>query len=407
MTERYLHYLWQNKLLPFHQMTLISGEQFSVVYVGDYNETESGPDFFNAQINIDGILWSGNVELHIRSSDWYRHGHQSDAAYDNVILHVVYQHDKEVAQNGRQLPVLELRSVISREHYSNYLNFFKRRNPILCASQIAQLDRIHLIGMQDRALFMRFSRKTEFLNEFSGEPSEALYLLLARAMGSKVNQLPFEELARRVPFKMIRKIREKNRQKILLRVGGFEIPETPTELLQSSEAFLRQQETGGYVNFHSWKYGGVRPGAAPDLRIRQFAALIEKIDPELFLAIAQREDLRSFLHSHFTFGKGTFEIHHHLKRLSSEFIDQIIINAIVPFLWWFGQLKCDEQLVELAIDLLSRIPAERNSIISKWKNVGVPVENAYESQAMLEIFNEFCSRKKCLSCGIGKTLLDR
>jgi hypothetical protein len=388
-------------------MTLTSGEQFSVIYVGDYNETEGGPDFFNAQINIDGILWSGNVELHIRSSDWYRHGHQSDAAYNNVILHVVYQHDKEVVQNGRQLPVLELWSVISREHYSNYLNFFKRRNPILCASQIAQLDRIHLIGMQDRAIFMRLSRKTEFLNEFIGEPSEALYLLLARAMGAKVNQLPFEELARRVSFKMIRRIREKNRQKVLLRVGGFEIPETPTELLLSSEAFFRHEETGCSVNFHSWKYGGVRPGAAPDLRIRQFAALIEKIDPELFLTITRREGLRSFLHRHFKFGKESFEIHPLLKHLSEGFIDQIIINGIIPFLWWFGQLKCDEQLIELAINLLTEIPAERNSIISKWKNVGIPVVNAYESQAMLEIFNEFCSRKKCLSCGIGKTLLDR
>lgn len=404
MTERYLHYLWQNKLLPFHQMTLITGETFSVIYVGDYNETESGPDFFNAQIKIDGILWSGNVELHIRSSDWIRHGHQHDLAYDNVILHVVYKHDAEVLQHERKLPVLELQPVISKEHYSNYLSFFRRKNPVLCASQIAHLEKVHLVSMQDRAIFNRFNRRTEFLNEFIGAPNEALYLLMARAMGAKVNKLPFEELARRVPFSMIKKVREEQRQKVLLQVGGFQLPDTPSELLLTSEVILGRN---GSVTPHSWKYGGVRPGAAPDVRIRQFAALIDKLDPDLFLTIARHENIRAYMHKHFTFGKEQFNAHPNLKTLSEGLIDLILINAIVPFLWWYGQLRNDDELTELALALLSEIPSEQNSIIARWKKEGVHVENAYESQAMLEIFNEFCFRKKCLSCSIGKTLLDR
>jgi hypothetical protein len=407
MKEKYLHYLWQNKLLPFHQMTFVSGESFNVVYPGDYNKTESGPDFFNAQILTDGILWNGNVELHVRSSDWYRHGHQNDPAYENVVLHVVYEHDREIVIGERTIPTLELKDVISVVHYENYLIFFKRRNTILCASQIAQLERVTLLNMQERALIKRLHRKTEFLDEFRSVPGEALYLMLAKAMGAKVNQLPFEELARRLPLNSVRRMGEQHRQKVILQTGGLYIPETPSEWIDSSRTLSGIIGSGETMNPHSWKYGGVRPGSAPDVRLRQFAALIKKLDPDLFIEIARREDVREYFHRHFSFDEGSFRNHPGLKQLSKGAIDLILINAVAPFIWWLGQIKNDDELAELAFTLLCRIPVEQNSIISKWQKLGVDVENAYESQAMLEIFNEFCFRKKCLSCGIGKSLLGR
>lgn len=407
MKEKYLHYLWQNKLLPFHQMSLVSGERFTVIYAGDYNETESGPDFFNAQILIDGILWNGNVEIHVRSSDWFRHGHQNDPTYNNVILHVVHTFDKEIILEKRALPTLELKNVVSADHYEGYTNFFKRKNPILCASQIANLDRIHLVNMQDQAIFRRLHRKTEFLNEFMGEPTEALYLLIAKAMGSKVNQLPFEELARRVPYRMIRKVKQENRQHLLLQVSGLSFPEKPSELLLTSNTIFTNIEHQGSMNPHTWKYGGVRPGAFPDVRIRQFAEMVDRLDPDLFLELARRMNVREYFHQHFSQLNSLKGKHPKVKAMTVGFMDLLLINAIVPFLWWFGQLRNEDNVQELACQLLSEIPAEQNNVISKWERSGVKVKNALESQAMLEIFNEFCFRKKCLSCGIGKTLLER
>lgn len=404
MKEKYLHYLWQNKLLPFHHMSLVSGESFKVIYPGDYNETESGPDFFNAQIVLDGILWNGNVELHVRSSDWYRHGHQHDPAYSNVILHVVHEFDKEVYILEKAIHTIELKNVINSHHYANYNAFFKRKNKILCASQISKLEPIQLVNMQERALIQRLHRKTDFLDEFRGEPTEALYVLLARAMGSRVNQLPFEELARRLPYRKMNKFSLKDREKMLLQTSGLQFPDTPSALLLSSRSIIEDTAQTGTVNPHSWKRGGLRPGSSPEIRVRQFAALIQKLDPELFLHISVQHNLREHFHRHFLSGSKEQTV---LKSLTKGTVDLILINAVVPFFWWFGQIRKDDLIVELAYQLLNQIPPEQNSIILKWRKVGIEPENAYETQAMLEIFNEFCFRKKCLSCGIGKTLLGR
>ena len=407
MKEKYLHYLWQNKLLPYHQMTLLSGESFAVIYPGDYNENESGPDFFNAQIQIDGLVWNGNVELHVRSSDWYRHGHQFDPAYSNVILHVVYEFDKDVIIDNRTIPALELKNVISVQHYKGYTDFFRRKNKILCASQFTAVDAINRINMQERAIIKRLNRKTEFLDEFRGDPHEAFYILVARAMGAKVNQLPFEELARRLPYRKIKNVRVNDRELVLLQTGGFVASDKPSELLSTSKEMIRYENKIGTVNPHSWKRGGLRPGAAPEVRIRQFAALTHKLDPELFLQLSDNLDLREYFHGHFSINKSYSLTHPEYKKLTKWSIDMILINAVAPFLWWFGQIRKDDLLVELAFLLLRQIPPEQNSIIAKWERLGLNCENAFETQAMLEIFNEFCFRKKCLSCGIGKSILGK
>lgn len=391
-------------------MKLTNGDSFKVIYQGDYNAYESGPDFLNAKIEINGMLWIGNVELHVKAKDWFLHGHQKDRAYDNVILHVVYENNGEVIQNSNLIPALELKGVINTNHYQKYLSLFKSKHTILCATQLESILPIHMIVLQERALFQRLSRKTVNLQELTGtdDPKQILYFLLARAFGTKINQLPFEELAQRLPLAIIKKMHKKDQGFLIQLTSGMTKLETVSDFVNYTHLLKTHAKiASGIVNRASWKFGGTRSGNSPVIRIQQFARIIEKFDFEVSFMYLTKDDFLEYCMELLTIIEGDKLDKNKLKELTKQFKYQIIINCFVPFLFWYGQNCQDDILIDKAMDLLRLIPGEQNAVIEKWKKTGNLPNNAAESQALLEIFNEFCTKKKCLSCDIGIQLLSK
>lgn len=410
MKEKYLHYLWKYKLIPFHKLKLADNSKFIVHYQGDYNAYESGPDFLNAIIEINGIKWIGNVELHVKSMDWFQHGHQNDPAYDNVILHVVYEHNGEINQNNSLIPTLELKSIIDQNHYQKFDLLFKSKRTILCGSLLDKVLPIQIISMQEKALVQRLNRKTSNLCEVSGSsnPRQILYFLLARAMGTKINQLPFEELTYHLPIAGLKSINKKNQALLVQLVSGFAVTNTAGDCIHLNKLIKTKESfPGGVVNRSSWKFGGTRPQNSPHIRINQFARIVEKFDFEVSFVYLSVKELKTYLMELLTITEGNLLDKKVVKGLTESFKEQLIINCFVPFMYWYAQEKEDSKLLEKSFDLLRLLKPEQNGIILKWSHFGITCKNAADSQANLEIFNEFCTRKKCLSCDIGMQLLNK
>ena len=407
MKEEYLHYLWKMKRIPFHQMHLKDGRSFQVLSPGIHNENNDGPDFYDAKIEIDGLIWVGPIELHVKSSDWFLHKHQFDTAYDNVILHVVYDDNQVVYQNNRLIPSLELKSIIDAKHVSNY---FKLKNGIksdlTCSQHLHSINEIYIASAIDRALVSRMERKlTEIEQLETNEPSELLYRLIAKSFGSKVNQLPFEELTIRLPYSFLKQLNKKKRKLAIEHVSGLFRPTRISEFLKE-ERNLREIASLnlGSVNNKSWKFAGVRPTGFPTIRIQQFAEFLNYFNvDEISIEISPREMLSLIENA---ISKVNNQLASHLK-ISKALGELIIINAIVPFLVWLAKRLDRPDITQSGVELLRLLLPESNAIISMWKQFGISPKDAQESQGLIELYNEHCLKKKCLTCAIGNKILNR
>jgi hypothetical protein len=407
MKEEYLHYLWKMKRIPFHLMHLQDGSLFRVISSGLHNENNDGPDFYDARIEIDGLFWVGPVELHVKSSDWYLHKHQFDSAYDNVILHVVYEDNQPVYQNDRLIPSLELKSIIDPIHFSNYFklkNGFK--NLLTCSPHLHSINEIYISSTIDRALVSRMERKlADIIQMGMNEPSEVLYRLIAKAFGSKVNQLPFEELTIRLPYSLLRQLNKRKRKLAIEYASGLFHPNRISEFL-NEERNLRDIASLniGSVNNKSWKFAGVRPTGFPTIRIQQFSAFMNYFNiDEISLEVSPNELLNLIENA---IAKVNNQLTGHLK-ISKALGELIIINAFVPFLIWLAKSIERPDITQSGIELLRLLSPESNAIISLWKQYGIIPKNAQESQGLIELYNEHCLKKKCLSCGVGNKILNR
>jgi len=424
MKEEYLHQIWQTKRLPMHALTLTDGRKLEVRHTGWLNR-ESGPDFFNGSILLDGICWNGNIEIHIRSSDWYAHKHQFDEAYNNVILHVVYQHDKAVTIQGEELPTLELKQLLDQAHWSSYEDLMNTSGRIPCAKQLPGLDPVYVQNQLETALVSRLVRKGALLSrrfESLGRDVRQLqYETLALAFGAKVNALPFVELTRRLPIQLLWRENRESTIPLLLGTAGFleEVSLNPYLLqLRKEWKFLAAKHNLQPMERATWKFFGLRPAGFPTFRIFQFAGMLHSWHGDFSFFDKPVSALRT------TFGapaslsapaRNYWETHYHFEKvsaphatgLSRAFQNLLLINAIAPLLWWKGNHAGDETALQKAIDLLEAIPAEHNAIIDSWKKLNVTCKSAYDSQGLLELKNEFCNNKKCLSCQIGHKVLNQ
>jgi hypothetical protein len=407
MKEEYLHYLWKMKRIPFHQMHLQDGRLFRVISSGIHNENNDGPDFYDARIEIDGLIWVGPVELHVKSSDWYLHKHQFDTSYDNVILHVVYDDNQLVYQNHRLIPSLELKSIIDPTHVSNYFKLKSGvKSDLTCSQHLPSLNEIYISSTIDRALVSRMERKlADVIHMGLNEPSEVLYRLIAKAFGSKVNQLPFEELTIRLPYSLLRQLNKRKRKLAIECVSGLFHPIQISDFL-NVERNLRDITSLNIesVNNKSWKFAGVRPTGFPTIRIQQFAEFINYFNvDEISLEISPNELLVLIENA---IAKVNSQLSTHL-RISKALGNLIIINAIAPFLVWLAKRIDRPDITQSGIELLRLLSPECNAIISTWKQYGISPKNAQESQGLIELYNEHCLKKKCLSCGVGNKILNR
>lgn len=386
MKEDYLQFIWSAKRLLNPNLKLANGVELKVIRFGAHNKLLNGPDFFNAAIELDGLIFHGNIELHVKSSDWYIHKHHLDRNYDNVILHVVLDHDKEVIQNGVILPTLELREHIDWEHHEKFEQFRHRGGELLCGLEIESLDPVYLELMKERCLYEKLYERVELIQNYASEQDDLLYYFLAAAFGSNLNKLAFLELAQRIPKSNLVPLNFSQRFNLLMSESG---------IMSQSD---RQND------FHEkWHFRGTRPSNFPTVRLRQFAQFIVKIDFNTI--VAQRNAAEIIRTAKQVFSARINNANSRSLLLSKQFVASIIINGLVPYLWYLGEHTNEQKFQDLAIDTLKSLPKENNGVIQRWKKTKVSIKNAFDTQALLALYKYYCNRKKCLSCQVGNRVL--
>ena len=422
MNEAFLWYLWKYRLYN-KDLNTTDGETVIVEHPG-YQNHDSGPDFFNARVRIGDTRWAGNVEIHIRSSDWFKHEHHYDRAYDNIILHVVHDSDVTIKRaDGQVIPVVELKNGFESTKWSDYQKLANAPGWVPCAKQIANIDDFIIQQWLDRVLVSRLEKKTQFitnlLTEFKGNWSECFFILLARNFGFKVNALPFELLARSIPLKILTRHAGNlfQLEALLFGQAGFLAEKFNDDYpfqLQKEYRYLQNKLGLQPLEKHLWKFGRLRPGNFPTIRLAQFAFCIHQ-NAHLISRIIEASSFKE-IQSLFNVSAGAYWNNHYLMDKASEHcvktigkasIDNIIINTIAPFLFVYGKTEMELHLTDKAFNLLEDCPSEKNIIINGWKKIGVNAKTAGRSQALIELKTAYCAEKKCLTCGIGIKLLNQ
>lgn len=420
MKEEYLHYLWRLKRLNFNHLKLINHNQspISIKETGWYN-SDAGPDFFNGTVIYEGIKWSGNIEFHVKSSDWYVHKHNLDEAYNNVILHVVYEYDKEVIVNGNSLPTIELKKQIDMVHYNNYYRIISNKNKVPCSNEVME-HRLELLQQIDVCFLQRIERKGSMLLD-EGRIMDKNNLFLAalfKAVGGRSNALPMSELAHRIPFGILAKERWDNLRIEALLFGSAGLLNGTDDVystqLKQQWNVLKNKYQLTEMNPNSWKFGGMRPYSFPSFVLAQLCSFLYQFDGDrldrssadlIINKINSLDDslIPTYWENHFVIGKAS-KIH--ALKFSKLFKHNLIINGIVPYFVALKILKSDFSFLDTAVEIMEKLPSEHNSVVRYWQSLGFQPKNAFESQGLLELNNEFCTFKKCLSCKVGNTILD-
>lgn len=423
MTEEFLHFVWKNKLFNTSDLITTSGEALKIIKSGEHN-SNAGPDFFNSRINISGTVWAGNVEIHIKASDWHRHSHQHDPAYDNVILHVVYEADQDVKRkDGEVIPTLELRPLIKKEIFTNYLELKNAAETISCKKEIPAIDEFYLKTWQGRLMVERLEQKSSaiiaILERNKNNWEESFYQVLARNFGFKVNAEPFEMLARSLPVSVLAKYKDNLFQieALLFGQAGFLadfFEEDYPRKLQNEYRYMQKKHGLVLLEKHVWKFLRLRPMNFPTVRLAQLAALIYK-SSALFSKVINATHSKEIF-EYFTIEASDFWNTHYTlfekspvrkKGFGKDSMENVVINTVVPFLFVYGKYKGDDNLIERAISYLEDLKKETNSVVRQWEEAGIKISSAFTSQAMIQLKNNYCNHQKCLSCSIGNKILSK
>jgi hypothetical protein len=420
MSEEFLQFIWEHRLYDAHNLISVNGERIEIINPGMRN-TDSGPDFFNAMVRMEDTLWVGNVEIHKNASDWLRHHHQTDEAYDNTILHVVNHYDFSVKRtNGEEIPTVEL--VYPAHLLENYRHLLASAAWIPCQDRFHAIDPFLLKIGFNRLMVERLQEKTSEitarLEVNHNDWNETFYQFLARNFGFKINALPFELLAKSLPLGIIGKHADQPLSVEALLFGQSGLLH---EALLGDDYFLYLREEYGFllkkynlrpIGGHLWKFLRLRPVNFPTVRIAQLAALLSQTNG-LFSAIVETGELGKMMeifdvrassywdtHYKFSYMSGVL-----VKHLGDSAIHNIIINTVVPFLFVYGEQNNKPYLKDRALEWLDKLPSEENAILKKWEELGVQPLSAFESQALLQLKNRYCNEKKCLKCHVGNKLV--
>ena len=415
MKEEFLYYLWENRLIS-NDLQTTDGEKVEIVATG-YRNTDSGPDFLEAKIQIGDKLWAGHVEIHVKSSDWNRHGHQTDKAYQNVVLHVVYENDAKV----NDIPTLELKGRFDETLFVHYQRFVSSKSWIPCASSIAQVPPFTRLSWLDRMTVERLESKSESVNKILNtnqfDWEDALYKLLMRYFGLKVNNEAFETLANLLPYKTLLKHADNLLQveAMLFGCAGFleaDFTEEYPNLLKREFAVMKAKFNLLSLPAERWKFMRMRPSNFPTIRLAQMAQMIHQHGC-MFSKIKEAENTAEVKALFDVEASGYWETHWRLgieseakpKHLGEATANILVINALAPLLFCYGKLHKDESFCETAMQFLEETEAEDNAIIRHFAQCGIAAQNAMQTQALLHLFNIYCKRKRCLECRWGNVLL--
>lgn len=421
--EKLMQYVWKHRLWRSEDMVTNTGKKVRVVDPGLLN-TDAGPDFFNAKIEIDGHMWVGNVEMHYRATDWKRHHHDSDKAYDSVILHVVAKDDAPVRRtNGELIPQLVLE--VSPQFNADYASLVGATIEVPCATKIKQVPHLTIVEWVEGLAFERLHGKVErihqLLDSFNGSWEDVCYVTLARNFGFGINNDAFERLARRTPLRLLGKHSDSVLQieALLFGQAGMLDAQKPGmdsyyNQLCTEYAFLSNKFQLTPMEKESWKLFRIRPQNFPYRRIVMLAQFIEggfRMMNRILEAEGEKEmralfevELSGYWTKHYTFGKPNERATATLSRSS---IDIILINTVAPLLYAYGELTGNYDMTDKAIKLLEDLRAENNSIVSHFVAYGIDCPDALTSQALVQLKREYCDARKCIYCKIGHHLLSK
>jgi hypothetical protein len=422
MKEDFLHYLWKFKKFDTLNLKTSNKEEITISNVGQYLE-QAGPDFFNAQITIGNQKWAGNVEIHLKSSDWYVHHHEKDAGYENVILHVVWDHDSEIYRsNNTEIPVLELKNYVDGITIANYQKLLSPKSWIFCEKQLKEIPQFTFLNWQERLFFERLERKSnpilELLEETNSDWEAVLFCLLAKNFGLNTNGEIFLKIVKSIPFSIIRKecFEVENLEALLFGSSGLLDAE-------KEDAYFRDLKFRYFYLLHKYQiekncsepvqFFKHRPDNFPTIRLSQLANLYHE-HQNLFSKVTTltsvgaiynlfQVSVSTYWQTHYQFDKVSPK---KKKALSKSFVDLIILNTIIPLQFAYAKNQGKEVSEDL-INILNDIDPEKNSIIEKFSSFGIKSKNAFESQSLLQLKNEYCNKNKCLDCAIGMELLKK
>lgn len=427
MKEDFLHFLWLFQYFDKKDLRTTQNESLSVLQVGSPN-TDSGADFSLSKIKIGGVDWAGDIEIHLKSSDWNLHQHQHNPAYNNVILHVVWQDDAPALRaDGTPMPTIELKNRTDHQWLYQYQTLLSNKDAIPCASQFAQVKTIQKLSMLDKALAKRLEDKAFLLrtllikNKYDWD--ETTYQVLAKNFGFKVNSEPFLRLSQGLPLKVLRKSQDNLMQleALLLGQSGLladkpnaePIQDEYIDTLRKEHHFLQRKYRleDEQMLYQHWKFMRLRPTNFPTVRLAQFASLIHQ-QQNLFSLFFNNDykalvkklqvSQSAYWQKHYTSGKLAKKV---VPVLGKASIENIMINTVVPLLVLYAKEKKQEEYMERATGFLENIKAENNHILRMWEDLGLKVKTAFDSQALIELYNNFCTSHKCLQCTIGISIV--
>ena len=399
MPEIILHYIWEHCLWAGFEQYTTDGKKVEILSVGEHNR-DAGPDYSHARIRIDGHEWVGNIEIHVCASDWTKHHHHLDKAYDNIILHVVRTADKPIYNSkGELVPQCELNYPSDKDYLSALFESAQRMDSgiarIGCAEQLLHDPRLLTEGWRKTLLCKRLECKrasiTRLLEITKGSWEHALYISLARNFGFHTNSVPFEELAINTPLSCLQKHRNSLFQLTALLLGQAGLVQEPE--LQKEYDFLRVKFGLTPLEGSIWKHARLRPQNSPELRIRQFAQLMHQSE-NLLSKILDTDDLKEL------------EVLFAVPQMGKSSVDILLINTVIPYKYAYALHQNNPVKAEQALRLMEKIPAENNTIVRQWRVLGQEVKNAADTQALLHLYQNYCQHHECINCEVGYKIFE-
>lgn len=418
MNEQFLYYIWQYHLRG-KTLASIAGEKIEIIKPG-YRNNDAGPDFTEAMVKVGTEVWAGNIEIHLKTTDWYKHHHESDQQYSSLILHVVYENDLP-GREPTSCPTLALKPYIDTRLWQVYQGFLLSQDWIPCARGFNKVFPVVVYSMLERAMIERMERKVgdiqHLLNITRNNLHECFYIALARAFGQKTNAQAFEILARTTPIYILARYSHSIFQieALLFGQSGLISEKHVDEYhdgLYEEYKFLKEKHHLVAALHIPWKFMRMHPQGFPTVRLAQFAALIHQ-SSGLLQKLLNSHDVQEmqkmlscqasdYWKTHFRFGETSAP---RAKSAGNDFINNIIINAVIPFKWIDARMRGNELGSEQAMRLLYQLPPENNAIIRGWAKLGYNASDAFASQSLLELKNRYCTLRRCLDCKIGHSLL--
>lgn len=415
MNEIFLSFLWKYKMFQQTNLTW-DNDSIEILHPGHTN-TNAGPDFTDARIKIGDTLWAGNVEIHVNASDWELHNHDKNSAYDNVVLHVVGNYDKDIyTAKGRKVPTIAL--PVEKKVWNNYQTLINTQSWLPCASSVGKIDQFTIQSWMQSVGIERLHAKVDQIRQnldiTTNDWDEVFFRLLVQSFGFHVNTAPFSLLAGNTPYKVVRKHSSNiaELEALLFGQAGFLFDDynddTYYTSLKKTYAFLQAKYNLKSVDVHLWKYLRLRPVNFPTIRIAQLAGLLYKNQELLsdILSVRTLAGLQNLIncgtseywHTHYLFNRSS---KYTAKPLGKNSANSIIINTIIPFYFAYGELNGKDNLKEKALEFSEILPSEKNSIVTNWQEAGVNASNSFDSQALIHLANAYCAKKRCVDCRIG------